>query len=121
LVAVEFSVAAAALVQVPVGCRKGGKPEAGGAQLLDNRLGLRQGLAVGEGHIPLEADFLDQPAEPDEGEFENQFSTEGADAGSQGAQCSHLAAFISRSLFEEAAGQKFLDRRTFRDICGHFV
>ena len=38
----------------------------------------------------LEAMLLGQPAEPEDGEFGGQFSLEGADAGSQGAQGIHM-------------------------------
>ena len=53
LLTVEIGVATAALVKVVMGYRKDGEPEASGAQPFDNGLGLWQGLAVGEGHIPL--------------------------------------------------------------------
>ena len=69
---------------------EGGEPEAGGGYLSDEGMGLGRGLAVGAGRGRLEAMLPGQPAEPEEGELGGQFSLEGADAGSQGAQGIHV-------------------------------
>ena len=69
---------------------KEGEPEAGGGYPADERMGLGRRLAVGLGHGRLEAMLVGQPAEPEVGELGGQFSLEGADAGSQGAQGIHM-------------------------------
>ena len=48
------------------------------------------GFTVAAGDQRLKAKFPGQPAEPDDGEFEDHFPLEGADAGSQGAQGIHM-------------------------------
>ena len=69
---------------------KEGEPEAGGGDPADEGMGLGRRLAVGLGHGRLEAMLFGQPADPEEGEFAGQFSLEGTDAGSQGAQGKHM-------------------------------
>ena len=46
-------------------------------------MGIGRGLAVGDGYGPFEAEFVGQPAEPDNGQFEGQFPAEDIDAGSE--------------------------------------
>ena len=77
-------------LQVFMDRHEGGEPEARRRLPADEGMGLRRGLAVGAGRRRLEAMLLGQPAEPEEGELGGQFSLEGADAGSQGAQGIHM-------------------------------
>ena len=86
---------------------------------------LGRGLAVGAGRRRLEAMLLGQPAEPEEGELGGQFSLEGADAGSQGAQGIHMGftSFYWKFTWESylTAGEpKFLVSLSFPLISGHF-
>ena len=48
------------------------------------------GWRIGAGRRRLAAMLFGQPAEPEEGELGGQFSLEGADAGSEGAQGIHM-------------------------------
>ena len=63
---------------------EGWEPEAGGGHPLDKGLRLGWRLAVGVGHQGFEAELPGQPAEPDDGKFQDQGSLEGADAGFEG-------------------------------------
>ena len=101
---VDFDFFAAASLQIPVDRREGGEAEAGIDHPEAEGLGLGQGFLVGEGDVPLEAKFADQPAEADDGDFLGHFSLEGADAGSQ---FSHNGTFTSYRLFEGAAWEGF--------------
>ena len=56
---------------------EGGEPETGGDHPLDKGMGFGLGLAVGASNQRLEATFLAQPAEPEDGKFEGHFSLEG--------------------------------------------
>ncbi len=69
---------------------EGREPEAGGGYPADEGMGLGRRLAVGASCGGLEAMLPGQPAEPEEGELAGQFSLEGADADSQGAQGIHI-------------------------------
>ena len=88
--AVGEGAVGAAPLQVFMDRHEGGEPEAGGGYPPDERMGLGRGLAVGAGRRRLEAMLPGQPAEPEEGELGGQFSLEGADTGSQGAQGMHV-------------------------------
>ena len=88
--AVGEGVVGAAPLQVFMDRHEGGEPEAGGGYPADEGMGPGRGLAVGAGRRRLEAMLLGQPAEPEGGQFAGEFSLEGADAGSQGAQGIHM-------------------------------
>ena len=81
--AVDFDLFAAAFLQVPVDLHEGGQPEAGPDHPEPEGTGLGQGFTVGEGDEPLETKFPDQPAKPDDGQFQGHFFLNGTDAGSQ--------------------------------------
>ena len=62
---------------------EGGEPESGRDYAADKGVGIGQGPVFGEGYGPLEAKFLNQGAEPDNGDVESHFTAEGVDARSQ--------------------------------------
>ena len=88
--AVGEGVVGAAPLQVFMDRHEGGEPEAVGSYPADEHMGPGRGLTVGSGLRRLEAMLLGQPAEPEGGQFAGEFSLEGADAGSQGAQGIHM-------------------------------
>ena len=61
-------------------------------------MGLRPWLAVGYSYGPLEAEFLGQPAEPDDGNFAGIFAEEGIDATSETTKTIHVGVHLSESL-----------------------
>ena len=72
--AVDFDLFAAAFLQIPVDLHEGGEPDAGLDHPGTERTGLGQRFTVGEGDVPLEAKFSNQPAKPDNGQFLGHFS-----------------------------------------------
>ena len=76
------------------------EPESGVDDRSDKGVGLGRRPATGNGHGPLDAIFLGQPAEPDDSEFEGHLAAEGVDARSESVHLSglphntYLAAFI---------------------------
>ena len=83
LIAVGKGVPAAAPIEVVMRRHEGGEPESGVDHPADEGMGLGGGLATGLGYGRLDAKFLGQRAEPDNGECEGHFTAEGIDAMSQ--------------------------------------
>ena len=61
-------------------------------------MGLGRRLPVGHSYGPLEAVFVGQPAEPDDGHFLGIFAEEGIDATSEITETIHVGVHLSESL-----------------------
>ena len=101
-IAVGKVVLAVAPVQVVMDRHEGGEPESGVDHPADKGLGLGRAPGGGESYGPLDAKFLGQRAEPDNGKREGHFTAEGIDAKSDVV---HWLGFTSRGLFEGVVGR----------------
>ena len=61
-------------------------------------MGIGRRLAVGYGYGPLEAVFVGQPADPDDGYFAGIFAEEGVDATSETTETIHIGVHLSEGL-----------------------
>ena len=89
---------AAAPFQVFVDRHEGGDPESGFGHSQKKGVGIGRWLSVGYGYGPLEAVFLGQPSEPDDGYFAGIFAEEGIDATSETTETIHVGVHFSESL-----------------------
>ena len=82
-------------------------------------MGIGRGLSVGDGDGPLEAEFLGQPAEPDDGHFASIFAEEGIDETSETTETIHVGVHLLEFSLE-SIGRRRRGIFSFPFVSSHF-